>query len=227
MSEPFATMTVQEILFSLRRNRDFMSQVVAWERFPQRDASSLPFPADMAPALSQALQRRGISRLYTHQDAAISAVANGDDVVVATATASGKSLCYTIPVLSHLLQDPTARALYLFPTKALAHDQLAETLALISAGDLPIIASSYDGDTPQSKRRQVRQSPGIIHSNPDMLHSGILPYHPGWRALLGNLEYVVLDEIHTYRGVFGSHVSNVLRRLQRLCHFYGSSTTFL
>ncbi|MFN2207594.1 MAG: DEAD/DEAH box helicase [Candidatus Promineifilaceae bacterium] len=227
MSEPFATMKVQEILFSLRRNRDFMSQVVAWERFPQRDASSLPFPADMAPALSQALQRRGISRLYTHQDAAISAVANGDDVVVATATASGKSLCYTIPVLSHLLQDPTARALYLFPTKALAHDQLAETLALISAGDLPIIASSYDGDTPQSKRRQVRQSPGIILSNPDMLHSGILPYHPGWRALLGNLEYVVLDEIHTYRGVFGSHVSNVLRRLQRLCQFYGSSPTFI
>lgn len=220
-------MKVQEILSSLRRNHDFMDQVVAWERFPERSASSAPFPVDIPESLGQALRRRGITQLYTHQLAAISAVSAGSDVVIATATASGKSLCYTIPVISRLLADPTARALYLFPTKALAHDQLAETQAMIAAGDLPLKAHGYDGDTPQGKRRQVRQSPGIIFSNPDMLHTGILPYHPGWRDLLGNLQFVILDEIHTYRGVFGSHVANVVRRLRRLCHFYGSSPLFI
>jgi DEAD/DEAH box helicase domain-containing protein len=154
-------------------------------------------------------------------------VFRGDDVVIATATASGKSLCYTVPVLTRLLADPNARALYLFPTKALAHDQLAETAALLSAGNLPVGISTYDGDTPQNKRRGVRQAPGIVFSNPDMLHAGILPYHPGWRDFFANLNYVVLDEIHTYRGVFGSHVANVLRRLQRLCAFYGSSPQFI
>ncbi len=220
-------MKVNEILFSLRRNHEFMEKVVAWEQFPQREASTAPIPPDIPPALVHALRTRGIDHLYTHQMDAITAVRSGEDVVVATATSSGKSLCYTIPVFSHLLAEPTARALYLFPTKALAHDQLAETQALIAAGDLPLNAHSYDGDTPQSKRKQVRQSPGIIISNPDMLHTGILPYHPGWRDLLGNLHYVVLDEIHTYRGVFGSHVSNVIRRLQRLCRFYGSDPLFI
>jgi DEAD/DEAH box helicase domain-containing protein len=220
-------MKVHDILSDLRRNRDFMSQVVAWERFPEKMAATAPFPRQLPPGLVQALQQRGIRQLYTHQEAAISAVFSGADVVIATPTASGKSLCYTIPVLSHLLSEPTARALYLFPTKALAHDQLAETQELLAAGDLPLLAHSYDGDTPQSKRRQVRRSPGIIFSNPDMLHSGILPTHPGWRDLFANLQFVVLDEIHTYRGVFGSHVANVLRRLRRLCEFYGSSPLFI
>jgi DEAD/DEAH box helicase domain-containing protein len=220
-------MKVQDILSDLRRNRDFMSQIVAWERFPQISAVNAPFPEGISSELIAALQKRGIAQLYSHQHTAISAVCTGQDVVIATPTASGKSLCYTIPVLSHLLADPTARALYLFPTKALAHDQLAETQDIIAAGILPVHVASYDGDTPQGKRRRIRQSPGIIFSNPDMLHSGILPNHPGWRDLFGQLKYVVLDEIHTYRGVFGSHVSNVIRRLQRLCDFYGSSPLFI
>jgi DEAD/DEAH box helicase domain-containing protein len=220
-------MNVQAILSDLRRNRDFMRQVVAWERFPQKTAVTAPFPERIPAGLVEALQKRGISQLYTHQEAAVSAVFSGSDVVISTPTASGKSLCYTIPVLTHLLAEPKARALYLFPTKALAHDQLAETGELIATADLPVNVHSYDGDTPQGKRRQVRQSPGIIFSNPDMLHSGILPNHPGWRDLFANLKYVVLDEIHTYRGVFGSHVSNVIRRLLRLCDFYGSSPLFI
>ena len=204
-----------------------MQQVVAWERFPARRAAFSPFPADVSPLVQEALRRRGLSQLYTHQAQAIAAVSQGANVVIATATASGKSLCYTVPVLTRLLADPNARALYLFPTKALAHDQLAETAALLSAGSLSVGISTYDGDTPQNKRRGVRQAPGIVFSNPDMLHAGILPYHPGWRDFFANLNYVVLDEIHTYRGVFGSHVANVLRRLQRLCAFYGSSPQFI
>jgi DEAD/DEAH box helicase domain-containing protein len=220
-------MSITSILTALRHNRDFMRQVVSWEHIPARSASYVPFSSTLSPSLVAGLRARGLDALFTHQHEAIAAVEDGSHVVVATATASGKSLCYTIPVLSRLLSDPSARALYLFPTKALAHDQLAETLAIIDAGGLSINAFTYDGDTPQSKRREVRQSPGIVLSNPDMLHAGILPYHPGWRDFLANLQFVVLDEIHTYRGVFGSHVANVLRRLMRLCRFYGSSPQFI
>lgn len=219
--------SIPAILNQLRRNRDFMQQVVAWERFPPRPPRTAPFPAELAPALRQALHATGIDRLYTHQAAALTAVTAGDNVVVATATASGKTLCYTIPVVQRLLQRPLARALYLFPTKALAHDQTAETLALIAAADLPLEIHSYDGDTPQSQRRRAREGSGILVTNPDMLHAGMLPYHPTWRTLFSNLEFVVLDEIHAYRGIFGSHVANVLRRLRRLCHFYGSDPQFI
>lgn len=220
-------MQIAEILTSLRRNRDFMKQAVAWERLPARPAQGSDIPANLPDSLIQALQRRGITQFYTHQEKAITAVNQGYHVVVATATASGKSLCYTVPVLSRLLTQPNARALYLFPTKALAHDQLAETESLLKAGALPLEVHSYDGDTPQSRRRHIRQTSGIVFSNPDMLHTGILPYHPAWRSLFANLQFVVLDEIHTYRGIFGSHVANVLRRLQRICHFYGSSPQFI
>ncbi len=220
-------MQFPEILASLRSNRQFMQQVVAWERFPARSAAYAPFPEALNTLLQSALRQRGVAQLFTHQVDAITAVNQGADVVIATATASGKSLCYTVPVLSRLMAEPNARALYLFPTKALAHDQLAETSALLSAGNLSVVVSAYDGDTPHNKRRQVRQTPGIVFSNPDMLHSGILPYHPGWRDFFANLQFVVLDEIHTYRGVFGSHVANVLRRLTRLCAFYGSNPQFI
>ncbi len=220
-------MQIAEILTSLRRNRDFMKQAVAWERLPARRAQGSDIPANLPDSLIQALQRRGITQFYTHQEKAITAVNQGYHVVVATATASGKSLCYTVPVLSRLLTQPNARALYLFPTKALAHDQLAETESLLKEGALPLEVHSYDGDTPQSRRRHIRQTSGIVFSNPDMLHTGILPYHPAWRSLFANLQFVVLDEIHTYRGIFGSHVANVLRRLQRICHFYGSSPQFI
>ena len=220
-------MQIAEILTSLRRNRDFMKQAVAWERLPARPAQGSAIPTSLPDSLIQALRRRGIMQFYTHQEKAIASVNQGSHVVVATATASGKSLCYTVPVLSRLLTQPNARALYLFPTKALAHDQLAETASLLKEGALPLEVHSYDGDTPQSKRRQIRQTAGILFSNPDMLHTGILPYHPGWRGLFTNLQFVILDEIHTYRGLFGSHVANVLRRLQRICHFYGCSPQFI
>ena len=220
-------MNVPTILSHLRRNRDFISQVVAWERIPARPAHTTSPQAFLAPRLLAALRTRGIEQFYTHQAAAIDAVLGGDNVVVATSTASGKTLCYTVPVLQTLLADAQAQALYLFPTKALAHDQLAETAAIVNAGDLPVAIHSYDGDTPRSRRRQVRQAGGIVMTNPDMLHAGILPYHTGWRQLFANLRYVVVDEIHAYRGVFGSHVANVLRRLHRLCDFYGSDPQYI
>lgn len=220
-------MQLPEVLAQLRLNRDFMSQAVAWEKFPAQPARFQPVEAEIDERIMTALRSRGVDQFFTHQAAAIDAVTNQHHTVIATATASGKSLCYTVPVLQRLLDRPKGRALYLFPTKALAHDQLAETAATIGAGKLPLDVHAYDGDTPQSRRTQVRRAGGILITNPDMLHAGILPYHPTWRDLFGNLEFVVLDEIHTYRGVFGSHVANVLRRLQRICEFYGSSPQFI
>ena len=219
--------TLPALLDHLRANRDFVANVVAWERIPARPGRYAPLPDSVAPRLAAALRERDIDQLYSHQAAAIEAVERGQNVVVATATASGKSLVYTLPVLSRLAADPAARALYLFPTKALAHDQEAETAAIIAAARLPVAVHTYDGDTPRGKRSSIRASGGILITNPDMLHAGILPFHPSWRSLFGRLEYVVVDEIHTYRGVFGSHVANVLRRLQRLCRFYGSDPLFI
>ncbi|MEZ4541673.1 MAG: DEAD/DEAH box helicase [Chloroflexota bacterium] len=219
--------TLPALLDHLRANRDFVANVVAWERIPARPGRYAPLPDSVAPRLAAALRERDIDQLYSHQAAAIEAVERGQNVVVATATASGKSLVYTLPVLSRLAADPAARALYLFPTKALAHDQEAETAAIIAAARLPVAVHTYDGDTPRGKRSSIRAGGGILITNPDMLHAGILPFHPSWRSLFGRLEYVVVDEIHTYRGVFGSHVANVLRRLQRLCRFYGSDPLFI
>ncbi|MCO5192454.1 MAG: DEAD/DEAH box helicase [Anaerolineae bacterium] len=219
-------MSIAEAIHTLRMNRDFMSQVVAWERLPARSAELAPWP-DLDPRLCDTLQRQGIDNLYTHQSAAVAAALRGDNVVVATATASGKSLCYTLPVLQRLLDKPKARALYLFPTKALAQDQFAATQALIHDGGLPLEVGVYDGDTARHLRTAVRKNSHIVISNPDMLHAGMLPYHPQWRDLFGRIEYVVIDEIHTYRGVFGSHVANVLRRLQRICAFHGSRPQFI
>ncbi|VAW34338.1 ATP-dependent RNA helicase, partial [hydrothermal vent metagenome] len=218
-------MSINEQISALRINRDFMGNVVAWEKLPSRPASTAA--VDLPQPLSDALRQRGIDQLFTHQVAAITAVSQKKNVVIATATASGKSLCYTLPVFQRLLDRPKARALYIFPTKALAQDQLAEANSLIAAGTLPLEAHSYDGDTPRGQRPKIRRAAGILISNPDMLHAGILPYHTGWRNLLANLEFVVLDEIHAYRGIFGSHVANVLRRLQRLCTFYGSDPQFI
>ncbi|MBX7253756.1 MAG: DEAD/DEAH box helicase [Candidatus Promineofilum sp.] len=215
------------LLDHLRFNRDFMANVVAWERIPPRPARTAPLPEWLDPRLAAALHGRGIDRLFTHQAAAIEAARRGENVIVSTATASGKSLAYTLLVLQRLLERPDARALYLFPTKALAHDQEAETAGLIAAARLPVAVNTYDGDTPRGKRSAVRSAGGVLITNPDMLHAGILPFHPSWRALFGALEYVVVDEIHIYRGVFGSHVANVLRRLQRLCRFYGSDPRFI
>ncbi len=204
-----------------------MSQVVAWERLSARPANNVPLPERVNPLLGQALHQRGIHHLYTHQVQAVEAVFEGQNVVVSTATASGKSLCYTIPVVHRLLAQPNDRALYLFPTKALAHDQIAETAALLNEGTLPISIQAYDGDTPRSQRRQIRQGANILVTNPDMLHAGILPQHTAWRSFWSQLRFIVIDEVHVYRGVFGSHVANVLRRLQRVCEFYGSNPQFI
>nr|WP_298574493.1 DEAD/DEAH box helicase [uncultured Luteimonas sp.] len=185
-----------------------------------------PLPRDLPPALAEALQARGIRSLYSHQAQAWEAARAGRHVVVATPTASGKSLCYTLPVVSAALEQG-AKALYLFPTKALAQDQVAELLELNAAGQLGLRAATFDGDTPGDARQAIRLNGDIVVSNPDMLHQAILPHHTKWAQFFENLRYVVIDEVHTYRGVFGSHVANVIRRLKRVCAFYGVKPQFV
>jgi len=184
-------------------------------------------PASVSPALRKALAERGIERLYTHQAACTETLAAGKNVVVVTPTSSGKTLCYNLPVLECVARDAEARALYLFPTKALSEDQLHEFHALVEAMGAPIRAFTYDGDTPRDARRQIRQCANVVLTNPDMLHAGILPHHTKWSKLFENLRYIVIDELHTYRGVYGSHLANVLRRLRRICAFYGSKPQFI
>jgi DEAD/DEAH box helicase domain-containing protein len=205
--------------------------VTAVRRLPAIEAAYAPFPDGIDPRLKAAFATRGIHQLYTHQAEAYAHVAAGRQVVVTTPTASGKTLCYNLPVLDRVLKNPSARALYLFPTKALAQDQMAELHELAKsigevAGDA-IGVHTYDGDTPQDARRTIRTRAHIVLSNPDMVHSGILPHHPRWAKLFENLEFIVIDELHAYRGVFGSHLTNVLRRLQRICRHYGSNPQFI
>ena len=198
---------------------------------PAVAASFAPYPEGTDPRLIGALAARGISQLYTHQAQAFAHVLGGRNVVTITPTASGKTLCYNAPVLNAILQDQSTRALYLFPTKALAQDQLAELHALSELvtrdSDLEIGVFTYDGDTPSDARRAIRGKAHVVLSNPDMLHAGILPHHPRWAKLFENLRFVVIDELHAYRGVFGSHLSNILRRLQRVCRHYGSDPVFI
>jgi len=197
------------------------------ERIPATIAEWADFPANLDPRLRSALTGRGIDRLYTHQRESWDLAVSGKDFVVVTPTASGKTLCYNLPVAQALLEDPEARALYLFPTKALSQDQQAELNALLEAGSLPIKAATYDGDTPQSIRRAARDTGRVVISNPDMLHSGVLPNHTKWIQFFAGLRYIVIDEMHAYRGVFGSHVANVLRRLLRIAAHYGSHPCFI
>jgi DEAD/DEAH box helicase domain-containing protein len=210
-----------------------MACVAAWERLPAREARYAPFPPALDPRLISALQSRGIPRLYAHQAYAIEAVLRNENVAVVTGTASGKTLCYNLPVLHALLTHPAARALYLFPTKALAQDQASALTQLVAglgetATPSPQFAIHlYDGDTPAAQRSAIRKASGVLISNPDMLHTGILPHHTRWAEWFAHLKYVVLDELHVYRGVFGSHMANVLRRLKRLCKFYGSDPQFI
>jgi len=194
---------------------------------PARAAEFAPLPPDLRPELAEALAGRGIDRLYTHQAAAYDHVRAGRHLVVVTPTASGKTLCYNLPILQRLLEHPSSRALYVFPTKALTQDQLAELGALVRPLPLDIKVSTYDGDTPPGQRSAIREGGHIVLTNPDMLHTGVLPHHTRWRKLFSSLEHVVLDELHTYRGVFGSQVANVIRRLRRICSFYGSDPRFI
>ncbi len=203
------------------------SSVCAVRHQPAREAKFAPFPDALNPAIRTALAVRGIESLYTHQAAAVTHVLAGRNTVVVTPTASGKTLCYNLPVVQTMLSNTAARAIFLFPTKALAEDQRLELQKLNeSLGNL-FACHTYDGDTPQDARRAIRDKANIILTNPDMLHAGILPHHTKWAKLFENLRYFVIDELHYYRGVYGSHLANVLRRLKRVCEFYGSRPQFI
>ncbi len=201
--------------------------LTALRHFPARPAQVVPFPDDLNPRLREVLTAKGLSGLYTHQREAYERVQEGRDIVVVTPTASGKTLCYNLPVLDRILKDPDARALYLFPTKALAQDQLAALHGTIEALGADIGTFTYDGDTPQDARKSIRARAHVVVTNPDMLHKGILPHHTKWVKLFENLRYVVVDELHSLRGIYGSHVANIFRRLRRLCEFYGSRPQFI
>ncbi|AFC84627.1 DEAD/DEAH box helicase [Frateuria aurantia] len=209
-----------------RLRRRYADRITGVLDLPAREGRHAPLPAALPPKLRTALEQRGINQLYSHQAEAWAAAVAGRHLAVATPTASGKSLCYTLPVLSAAMQEQ-AKSLYLFPTKALAQDQVAELLELNRAGDLGVKAFTFDGDTPGDARQAVRLHGDIVVSNPDMLHQAILPHHTKWAGFFENLRYVVIDEVHTYRGVFGSHVVNLLRRLKRICAFYGSTPQFI
>src|SRR5436309_11300852 len=206
---------------------DFSGDITLDHVVPASEATFAPLPGELNPELVAALGRRGVERLYSHQAEAYEAVHRGRNLVVVTPTASGKTPCYNLPILQRLLEHPEQRALYLYPTKALAQDQLAELGALKSGLPIDLRVDTYDGDTPPGRRTAIREGGHIVMTNPDMLHTGLLPHHTRWRRLFSGLEFVVIDELHTYRGLFGSQVANVIRRLKRICQFYGSSPRFL
>ncbi|HOJ51929.1 MAG TPA: DEAD/DEAH box helicase [Syntrophales bacterium] len=222
-----AQLTLEEWLARLEKNHRFWENVQAFQRLPEKKAVYADFPVWVHEKIRKALKERGIERLYSHQARAIEAVRSGKDICLVTPTASGKTLCYNIPTLQKILEDSSGRALYLFPTKALAQDQLHELEELIAAIGGGIKTFTYDGDTPDEARQAIRRQGHIIITNPDMLHTGILPHHTKWQKLFADLKYVVIDELHIYRGVFGSHVANVLRRLKRICQFYGAEPVFV
>lgn len=241
-------MSLFTLLDSWRQTPSLAGNTAAWKTFPAWPGEFVPFPADLHPGLIAALEARGIEALYTHQAAAWQHLQAGQHPVIITGTASGKSLCYNLPILDHLLRDSDARALYLFPTKALAQDQ-AEALRGLISNQKSVVSSqksvvsnqqssifhlpssisiaTYDGDTPTSARSAIRQNARLVITNPDMLHAGILPHHTRWAGFFRHLRFVVIDEMHLYRGVFGSHVANVLRRLKRVALFYGAAPQFI
>ena len=220
-------MNIDQVIDVLQNSPDFRGQVTHWEKIPPCEAKYAPYPAEINPRLVEALKARGIQQLYTHQAEAVEAVLQGKHVVVVTPTASGKTLCYNLPVLHSVLENPENRALYLFPTKALSQDQVAELHGLVETLGVDIKTYTFDGDTPVSARKAIRMVGHIVVTNPDMLHQGILPHHTKWVKLFENLKYVVIDEVHSYRGVFGSHLANLVRRLKRICQFYGTQPLFI
>ena len=220
-------MSLQQVLDEIERDPQLARRITHWRHLPVKPGRYARYPTGLDPSLEEALRQRGIERLYSHQALAVEAALRGENVVVVTPTASGKTMGYNLPVLNTLLANPGSRALYLFPTKALAQDQVAELGAMGQALGLRLEASTYDGDTPRQARPKIRKTAQIVISNPDMLHAGILPHHTRWARFFQGLRYVVLDEIHSYRGVFGSHVANVLRRLKRICAFYRAEPQFI
>src|SRR5215216_2869890 len=219
-------MPLASLLDAWKHDPETAPNLVAWQTLPMRPAQTYPFPENLPTPIKQTLVAAGIHTLYSHQLEAWTHARAGENVILSTGTASGKTLSYNLPVFASLLASPNARALYLFPTKALAQDQLSNLQALVS--NLPALNSAiYDGDTPQSARSAIRKNARIVLSNPDMLHTGILPHHTNWLDFIANLRFVVIDETHTYRGVFGSHVANVIRRLKRVANFYGATPQFI
>ena len=221
-------MDANAFLERLREERFYAGQVVHAETLPRRAAVYTEPSEGLREPCRAALERMGIGQLYAHQAAAIDHIRKGASVVVVTGTASGKTLCYTVPVLEALLGDSLATMLFIYPTKALAQDQLRGLNAL-QFEDLGIefLAGAYDGDTPTDLRRRLRDNANVVLTNPDMLHQGILPNHARWNKFFSHLRYVVIDEVHAYRGVFGSHLANVMRRLRRICRHYGSDPQFV
>ncbi|MDM5298487.1 DEAD/DEAH box helicase [Bacillus pumilus] len=215
--------TMNELIEELKSDQ----QIEHWHEIEAKPAQTSQIPKRVDARLKKALQARGVKELYIHQKEAFEHVMDGEHVVTVTPTASGKTLCYNLPVLQSIAEDETNRSLYLFPTKALAQDQKSELNEIISEMDIPIRSETYDGDTSPAIRQKVRQAGHIVITNPDMLHSAILPHHTKWVSLFENLKFIVIDELHTYRGVFGSHVANVIRRLKRICAFYGSDPIFI
>jgi DEAD/DEAH box helicase domain-containing protein len=227
-------MNLADVLTTFRQDAPFMRCVTTWQCIPARQARTTRWPRALDPRLVATIQAQGIEQPYVHQAQAIQAVLAGEHVVLSTSTASGKTLAYNVPILDVLLNDPEACALYVFPTKALAHDQIANLRSMVSSLKshtpnfrFPVAVRPYDGDTPSSHRRTIRSEARLLITNPDMLHVGILPHHTRWMRFFSQLRYIVLDEIHTYRGVFGGHVANVLRRLRRICRFYGADPRFI
>lgn len=219
--------SMAEMIDWVKTTPELMSQVTHWHTIQPRDPKLAPFPDGLHEGIIQALRDKGIDGLYTHQASSYEAVMQGKNIVTVTPTASGKTMCYNLPVLQGVLNDDSTRALYLFPTKALAQDQVAELHEMVKGMGTDIKSNTYDGDTPPSVRQAIRNAGHIVVTNPDMLHSAILPHHTKWVKLFENLKFIVIDEVHTYRGVFGSHVANVIRRLKRICSFYGSSPQFI
>ena len=221
-------MNSDEIIKDLKSSPDYEGQIVFIKRIEKREAKYGNLSNHLPNKLEELLLEFGINKLYTHQAEAVNRIRKGENLVIVTSTASGKTLCYNIPIIENLISNPDDKALYIFPTKALAQDQL-RNLNLFTFrifGDR-IKAETYDGDTPQHKRKKVRTNSSILLTNPDMLHYSILPNHIKWAQFFGRLKYIVLDEIHVYRGVFGSNTAQVLRRLNRIADYYGTSPQYI
>ncbi|NOQ97519.1 MAG: DEAD/DEAH box helicase [Calditrichae bacterium] len=220
-------MNLPQLIDYLGSNSDFQKNITTWKIIPAQEAIFTSFPSSVPEKIKKVFIDRGISQLYTHQATAFEEITAGNNVVIVTPTASGKTLTYNLPILSEITRNREIRSLYLFPTKALAQDQVQELHDLAEKSGEKIICHTFDGDTPPDVRRTIRSAGHIVVTNPDMLHQGILPHHTLWIKLFENLRYIVIDEIHAYRGVFGSHLANVIRRLKRICKFYGSNPQFI
>ncbi len=220
--------TLRELITYMKQTKEISENIAYWHTIDETPAQTEDFPQTIDSRLKKALVNRGITQLYTHQKSAYDkAVTEGENFVAVTPTASGKTLCYNLPVLQSILDNEDNRALYIFPTKALAQDQKSEINEIIDEMGVQIKSYTYDGDTAPNIRQIVRKAGHVVITNPDMLHSAMLPHHTKWVSLFENLKYIVIDELHTYRGVFGSHVANVIRRLKRIANYYGSDPVFI